>query len=96
MVGVKAGLPLDRLGSRHQERINMRHHPDILQGLELCLKDLCLRHQDDNILSIRFLTEDHNRIHVDRSSNLSLFSRTDQDHRLLDKQLLLRGLGALE
>jgi hypothetical protein len=73
-----------------------RHTPwDIVASRE----DPLSLHLDDQHLNSRLLTKDHKYINnnVDCSSNnLGLFSRTDQDSRLVGHQLLLRVPGVLD
>jgi hypothetical protein len=56
---------------------------------------------DDRLLNRGLLTEsttsnNNNNIIHNRNNSLGMFNRTNQDHRLLGQQLLLRGPGALD
>jgi hypothetical protein len=86
------------VGRCHLVRSSIRHQLDIHQDIVASREDPLSLHLDDQRLSSRLLTEDHNiNNNVDRSNNnLGLFSRTDQGSRLVGRQLLLRVPGVLD
>jgi hypothetical protein len=96
-MGVRSGLQRDQQGRCHLVHSSIKHQPDLRQDIMASRGDPLSLHLGDQCLSSGHLIGDHNiNSSVDHSSSsLGLFSRTDQDSRLVGRHLLLRVPGLL-